>query len=185
MQIENTDMKFVYDFHYEMQNQNLIVVYEGDFNQDITNTVLSMIKKNLEAEGENATIKKKIFNIMVECLQNLAKHAEHEPTLAQRSAIFMIGKVNNDYVITTGNTILENNIKELKEKIEFINSLNNAGLKELYKNVRLNKSLSKKGGAGLGLIDIARKSGNKIRYDFDLTGNNLAFFTFQAIISKN
>ena len=47
-------MEFVFDFHQEMNSENLILVYEGDFNQDITNTVLSMTRKNLEEDGEES-----------------------------------------------------------------------------------------------------------------------------------
>lgn len=184
--IEQIDMQFVFDFHEEMRKQNLILVYEGDFNQEITNTVLSMTKKNLESDKEENNVKKKVFHIMVECLQNIAKHAGgSNPEAVGRNAIFMIGKVDGDYVITTGNAISVENIEPLRAKLEQINSLDKDGLKELYKQTRLNTSLSDKGGASLGFIDIARKSGNQLVFDFQIENDDIAFFSFQTRISRS
>lgn len=181
---KSIDMKFVFDFHQEMLAQNLILVYEGDFTQDITNTVLSMTRKNLETDGEENTIKKKVFNIMVECLQNIAKHASNSDS-DTRSAIFMIGKIDGDYIITTGNAIQKEAADALEKKLDHINELDKDGLKALYKETRLNSALSDKGGAGLGFIDIARKSGNKLKYNFKFEKGDAGFFSFQTRISRN
>ena len=35
-----------------------------------------MAERNMDAIGETSNIKRKVFNVMVECLQNIVKHAE-------------------------------------------------------------------------------------------------------------
>lgn len=169
-----------------MLRQNLILVYEGEFTQEITKSVLAMAERNMDAFGEEAAVKRKVFNVMVECLQNICKHAEAYDTenYGKNSAIFMIGKHNNEYVITSGNAVPKEKVEEITRRLEHINSLDKEGLKELYKEVIKHGELSAKGGAGLGFIDMARKSGHKLRYDFEPINDKLSFFSLRATISR-
>ena len=44
--------------------------------------------------------------------------------------------------------------------------------------------MSKKGGGGLGLIDIARRSGEKLQYKIREIDKDYSFFTLTVKISK-
>lgn len=180
-------MKYIYDLHRIMLRQNLILVYEGEFTQEITKSVLAMAERNMDAFGEEASIKRKVFNVMVECLQNICKHAESYDTesYGKNSAIFMIGKHNNEYIITSGNAIPQDRVEDLSARLAHINSLDKEGLKDLYKEIIKNGELSSKGGAGLGFIDMARKSGQKLRYDFEPINDALSFFSLRTTISRS
>jgi hypothetical protein len=169
-----------------MMQQNLILVYEGEFTQEITKSVLSMAERNMESVGEESNIKRKVFNVMVECLQNICKHADEvsfEESL-KNSAIFMIGKHANEYIITTGNPIANDKVGGLNKKLEQINGLDKEGLKALYKDIIKNGDLSDKGGAGLGFVDMARKSGQKLEYDFHPINDKISFFSLKTTIPR-
>lgn len=175
-------MKYIYDLHQTMLSQNLILVYEGEFTQEITKSVLAMAERNMDSTGEESSIKRKVFNIMVECLQNIVKHADEVE--ANQSAIFMIGRQDNEYTIMSGNPIKKENVPGLKEKLEKINSLDKDGLKSLYKEIIKNTEISDKGGAGLGFVDMARKSGQKLEFDFPEMDENHAFFCLKSTIAR-
>jgi hypothetical protein len=96
----------------------------------------------------------------------------------------MIGKENNEYRITSGNVIYNDRIESVRSKLEQINSLDKEGLKDLYKNTLSSTELSEKGGAGLGFIDMARKSGQKLEYDFYKMNDQISFFALQSKISR-
>lgn len=177
-------MKHVYLIHKTMSDHNLILVYEGEFTQEITKSVLSMAEKNLDSIGEEQNIKRKVFNVMVECLQNICKHADTMKKEEERRAIFMIGKEGDSYAITSGNYIVNENIEGLKAKLDQINNLDKEGLKVLYKELIKTSELSEKGGAGLGFVDIARKSGQKLEFDFEKVNEDNSFFSFKTKISK-
>ena len=57
-------------------------------------------------------------------------------------------------------------------------------LKEFYKKTLNNGQMSKKGGGGLGMIDIARKTGEKLDYNFLEIDNKVSFFTLNIKISN-
>ncbi len=175
-------MKYIFDLHKTMLDNSLILVYEGEFTQEITKSVLAMAERNMDSSGEESTTKRKVFNVMVECLQNIVKHAAD--VKHNHSAIFMVGKHDNEYIIVSGNPIQKGGIDDLKERLDHINSLDKDGLKNLYKDIIKNTEISDKGGAGLGFVDMARKSGNKLEYDFIEMDSDSSFFCLKSSISR-
>jgi len=179
-------MKYIYDLHKTMLRQNLILVYEGEFTQEVTKSVLAMAERNMDSFGEDSSVKRKVFNVMVECLQNICKHAESfdVETYGKNNAIFMIGKYDEAYVITSGNAMPNEKVPSISRKLEEINLLDKEGLKELYKSIIKTTEISTKGGAGLGFVDMARKSGQKLRFDFEPIDEHLTFFSLKLTISR-
>ena len=179
-------MKYVYDLHKTMLDQNLILVYEGEFTQEITKSVLAMAERNMDSMGEESSIKRKVFNVMVECLQNIVKHGEGYKTEdhINYDAVFMIGKKDDEYVITSGNPLHNEDINKLKSKLDQVNGLDKDGLKQLYKEIIKNTTISEKGGAGLGFVDMARKSGRKLEYEFNQMDEERSFFSLRTTIGR-
>lgn len=179
-------MRFIYDLHQSMITHNVILVYEGDFTQETTKSILSMAERNLESSGEESGIKKRIFNVMVEALQNIVKHSDEVEVDKSKShaAIFLIGNEQSRYSIMSGNPVRNENIPGLRSALEKINSLDKDGLKELYKDIIKNTTLSEKGGAGLGFVDMARKSGEKLEWEFVNVNNEFSFFCLKVNIAR-
>ncbi|MDN5203352.1 SiaB family protein kinase [Fulvivirgaceae bacterium BMA10] len=179
-------MKYIYDLHKTMLANNLILIYEGEFTQEITKSVLAMAERNMDSIGEESSIKRKVFNVMVECLQNIVKHSDEisDPSLGKYTAIFMIGKKDEEYIITTGNPIKNDNIDSVKDRLDKINSLDKDGLKTLYKEIIKGTEISEKGGAGLGFVDMARKSGNALEYTFEPMSDDFSFFSLKSTVSR-
>jgi hypothetical protein len=180
-------MNFIYDLHRTMMSQNLILVYQGDFTQESTKSILAMAERNLDSSGEESSIKRKVFNVMVEALQNIVKHSDElvDGQIRSHAAIFLIGKEKDRYSIMSGNPIRKGNIDKLKTALEHINNLDKDGLKELYKEIIKNTTISEKGGAGLGFVDMARKSGEKIEYSFPELNTEYNFFCLKVNVPRD
>ncbi len=183
--------ELVYSFHKEMLANNLTLVYEGEITHQITKAFTSLAENKMDSYSEDTNMKKKVFHVMVECLQNLSKHAEDVKILKNKgyagNGIFIIGRVgpdNEDYHILTGNVIDNSSVPELEAFLDNINNLDRDGLKELYKKQMREGTLSEKGGAGLGLIDIARKTGEKLDYSFIKIDEKKSFYTLRTKISR-
>lgn len=179
-------MKFIYDLHQLMVAHKVILIYEGDFTQETTKSILTMAERNLESSGEESSIKKKIFNVMVEALQNIVKHSDEtrEGDATHHAAIFLIGHERSQYSIMSGNPVKNENIPALRGALERINSLDKEGLKELYKEIIKNTTISDKGGAGLGFVDMARKSGEKLEWAFTPMNDDQSFFCLKVNIAR-
>jgi coenzyme F420-reducing hydrogenase delta subunit len=177
--------EYVFETYKIMRDNKIIMMYEGEFTQEITKTVLNMAERNFDYENIDSGIKKKVFNVMVEALQNICKHqySAIDSTTKNLSAIFLIGYDKDNYYVTTGNYIINEKIDLVKNRIEQVNSLDQEGLKQLFKDARLNTTISEVGGAGLGFIDMARKSNNKLIYSFKEQNDKTSFFTLLSKIS--
>ena len=179
-------MKYVYELHKAMRNQNLILLYEGEFTQETIKSVLAMAERNMDSSGEDGSVKRKVFNVMVESLQNIVKHSDLliQEGVEDSSGIFMIGKTGESYTVISGNPIRNGAISSVKEKLDRVNSLDKDGLKELYKDIIKSTRISEKGGAGLGFVDMARKSGNKLEFDFFEEDGEFSFFCLMSKIDR-
>lgn len=181
-------MKYIYDLHKVMLKQNLLLVYEGEFNQEITKSVLAMAERNMDSFGEQRKVKTKVFNVMVECLQNIVKHSEsyQEEIYGKNNAIFTLAKTDDYYFVMSGNPLYTSQIEDLGYRLNEINQMDEEELKAEYKRIiKSPGGLSAKGGAGLGFIDMSRKSGHKIGFDFDTINDELSFFSLRMTISRN
>ncbi|MGM0497035.1 MAG: SiaB family protein kinase [Bacteroidota bacterium] len=181
-------LEFVYDFYRSMKAHEITLVYEGEITHQITKAFTSLTESNMAKEEESNTVQKKVFHVMVECLQNISKHADtfgSDDYIFAGKGIFMVSKGKQDYHVTTGNVIENRKIEELTSMLEEINSLDKEGLKQLYKTQMREGRLSEKGGAGLGFIDIARKTGNKLEYHFLPIDETSSFFLLSSSISRN
>jgi hypothetical protein len=150
--------------------------YKGDFSQKLTDSILSLSETNMEVIQEPVKNRKKVYFIMVESLQNITRH-QHDKT---REGFFSIHKAPSGFLITSGNIIHNEHIASLREKLEKVNAMSSDQLKEYYYEVLSSGSFSEKGGAGLGLIEMIRKSGNKLIYDFTRISEKDSFFYFQT-----
>jgi len=184
-----TDRKMVdvFDIYDKMERNNILLSFKGEITSDLLTSILQIMENKMENMQEEPKMKKKVYNVLVECLQNLYHHLDDSSNFTgdnNRSAIFMIGKLDGKYSIFTGNYILNENINGLKRRLDEVNSLSKEELKEYYKKVLNNGEMSLKGGGGLGMIDIARKTGEKLEYDFLEIDNKVSFFTLNIKVSQ-
>lgn len=132
----------------------------------------------------NPTEKRVIFYICMELLQNVSHHAmrfTHKTTLG---TFFFHQDAQNWYILTT-NSIKQANVKALRTKLDQINGLhqNSMALKKLYKEIiQSDAPISKH--AGLGLLDMVRKSKHALHYKFEKDSGANSIFTVMAAIEK-
>jgi hypothetical protein len=179
-------LDFAYQMYKTMKTNEISLVYEGEVTQEITKTFTSLTEKNLSKSAESNAVQKKVFNVMVECLQNISKHADSlSDQDEERRGIVMVSKGDDSYNIITGNIIKNKRVAGLQESLELINSLDKTGLSNLFKQQIKESTISDKGGAGLGLIDIAKKTGSKLTYQFKELNEQVSFFILTSTIKRN
>lgn len=182
----NESLDFVYDFYVKMKRNNINLAYEGEITHQITKAFTSLAETNMAREEDASSVQKKVFHVMVECLQNISKHSEGSPneTAKDGRGIFMVSKDASEYNVTTGNIIKNVNVPKLQGILENINTQDKDGLNKLYKQQMREGKISDRGGAGLGFIDIARKTGQKLLYSFLTIDNVNSFFVLTSTISR-
>lgn len=178
-------MQNIYEHYQRMHHDNIILAYKGTVSEELFDSILQLAENKLEKIELKSKLKKKVFNILVEILQNVYHHfgKDHKDEAEEKSIVFLLYKENFGYRIISGNHILNKEVDILKKRIDVINKLSNEELKSLYRNRLSTGKTSPKGGAGLGMLDIVRKSGEKINYEFQNIDNQYSFFSLEIKIS--
>ncbi|MFN8254772.1 MAG: SiaB family protein kinase [Bacteroidales bacterium] len=179
----NKPLKITYDLFQRVENGDFEYIYRGSFTQTLTRKILSLAESNLQKLVDKSSLQNRIYFIMVEGLQNVTRHQDDVTgDTGDYSGIFAIQKKGSRYLITTGNLIVNSKVDSLKQRLERVNSLDREELKKLHREILSTGELSDKGGAGLGLIEMARRSGNKLLFDFEYVDLYWSYFYLQTEI---
>lgn len=187
MESQNSQLDSVYSLYQDMIKKGFTLIYEGEVNHQITKTFTSMADENMEKVSEDDSVRKKVYHVMVECLQNICKHAEdaeQNDSAFSGNGIFIVGRDEKAYHVISGNQVGADQKEKIMESIDFVNSLDKDKLKELYFKKLKEGSLSDKGGAGLGFIDMVKKTGHKLEYHFNALPDGEYFFILKSTISR-
>ncbi len=169
-----------------MERKNIVLSFKGEINEEIINSVVNLVETKLRMADEPVKLQRKVFNVLVECLQNLYHHQpqDQQHASAENPLIIMLAKNATGYSILSGNLIDGTKIEDFKEKLDEINNLSKEELRALYKDKLSSEEFSELGGAGLGLIDMSRKSGEKLEYGFIPFNDKYAFFSLNVKINS-
>ena len=87
---------------------NVILFFKGAFNQNSLLNLLSIVESQLH----ESTITVKIYNLMVEMLQNISKHADNfSQEMDWKPGIFLITETEDNYILISGNYIRNEKIE--------------------------------------------------------------------------
>jgi len=168
-------LRFTKEFDKAVKESEVLMLYKGDFGKDSIMPIIQIIEERMKADEDAGH--KAFFLILVELLQNVSRHSIDT---VQRDGIFSISASDDGYTIAVGNVVDASAKEELATRIDELNAMDIDQLKQQYKQTLRDGSFSDKGGAGLGLIEIARKSRDKLAYSFDELAGGKFFFTFNV-----
>jgi hypothetical protein len=80
--------------------------------------------------------------------------------------MFMLRHSQQEITISSANHMPSLKVEELEYQLNHLNTLTQAQLRRLYLGILPDDTLTENGGAGLGLIEMARKTGQPFTYNF-------------------
>ncbi|MCF8278704.1 MAG: SiaB family protein kinase [Flavobacteriales bacterium] len=161
----------------------VIFSFKGTPSVEINSSIIQYVEEMLHASGDPRPVQKKVMNILTEGLQNMYHHlhpATHRPAW-EASTILIIGRTEEGYFIKTGNYVDRDSEFNIDQRLRELEKLSENELRERHV-AALKDGLRTKKGAGLGLIDIARRSNNKIRHKITQVTDQLSFFSLHVEI---
>lgn len=170
------------EYHCLLTAHKIILAYGGEIKKGVVSNLMNIIDDYLEGE-KNISLKRRVQQVVVECVQNIERHSGGFGDEKNTASIVLL-KQKEDYQVTFNNRVHNSSIKPLSDKIEKINSLSREELIDFYKKSLRENTISDKGGAGLGLIEISRRAGGKIDYDFEPGGEEDSRFSMMVTISN-
>lgn len=159
--------------------------YTGSITSDQISDILERVEGQFGQIKASPQVKKKIMGVLIESIQNVFHHGAkgQSPSPAHDSSV-LVAEQNGDYIVVTGNRIPTEKAMQLADRLERINSMTREELNNNYRNILLQKLKSSAFGAGVGMIDIARRSGSKIQYKLEKIDESFHFFSMEVKIAR-
>ena len=176
----NDDITFV-AIDIESKNHNIIkkdnddILFDlkGDITQETIVNFVETVKEKLEFEQIQKKVINAILVITIEQLQNILHYSKNSnyklKNVSSVNNIYcIIGYDNNKkkYFVKSSNQISSDNKVKIKDKIDTINKLDKIEQKKLLRNLLRSGEATHKKGAGIGLIEMAKRSKEPLIYDF-------------------
>lgn len=172
----------LFEYYTNMDDNRVLVSFKGPISKDILVEMGSFVKKQLASDHEV----KRVFSVFVEMTQNVLRHSDERDVANGNTGVgvVLLSEQKDEYTISSGNLVNRDNCEKLSKHCEQINELDEAGLKDAYKKQRKAERIDDSQGAGLGIIDIRRKSNNRIQCKVMPFSEEKDFLVLTAKVNK-
>jgi len=160
----------------------VIMSFTGPFSQGIIEEIGDALRNYLENKNNSRGNIFKVFSVFIEQTQNIKNYAYQLPEQKDQEKILLSGILNighkeDNYFVSSGNLVKKADVENLENRLSAIQSYNKKELASVYRDKLRNSPENVSGGAGLGLLEMARKASEKIYFDFEKIDENYSFFT--------
>ena len=169
-----------------MSRQGILMSFSGPFTHSIIEELGLAVKNYLENTSLTRSALMDVFAVYIEQAQNVRNYIgrwARDPSHDQlcHSGIVVIARHDGHYVVSSGNLVDRADTPGLIAHLAHLHSLDRAGLKDLHRQ-QLRAPLSASGGAGLGLIEMARKASAPLEYAFSDIDERFEFFSLRVVL---
>jgi hypothetical protein len=155
------------DYYRGLDKSKIILLFKGAMSQDTLVRIGDLIRLPSEEMGAD-NYSKRLFAVMVEMAQNILFYSQEREVLP----------------IICGNRVNPDQKARLEAQCQKVNGMSQDELREYYSQQRRKMVHEGSKGAGLGLIDIAKRSKNPLVYDFHPMDEDQYFFSLSVHINR-
>jgi hypothetical protein len=183
IQMKNSIIK---DFYRTIHLDDLTLAYSGNFTDSMTEKIIELSETYLDSNEKLGKLKRRTSFLVAECFQNVVRHSTKElyDQKARLQESFFLRFYDNRCYIASENLVPNSAVAALKSQLDLVNNYNKDELKDLYRNILSEGTFSEKGGAGLGLVEMARKTGNRLSYSFERDRDDHSFFYLMLVLEN-
>jgi hypothetical protein len=170
-----------------LRENGILISFSGRLSQALIEEYGEAVKKYLESEEVPKNDIYQTFAVFIEQTQNIKNYCSSKQGSVNyeeiaSSCIVAIGKTESSHFICSGNLLENEDIAKLVRKLDLLSTLDKVQLKQLYKETLKKDIQPEETGAGIGLIEIARKVSTPLEYSITEVGKGLSFFMLRAVV---
>ena len=170
----------------ELFNRSRILLcFNGPISRSLIEEIGNALKNYLQADSALPSAAMDVFSAYVEMTQNIRHYALSRgyDELDSSATIVVARDGEGRYVVQAGNLVEVRDGEALLQRLDELAQMDKAQLKAAYKTqLRQPRDENAASGAGLGLIDVARKSAQPLAASLVSCGETRSFFTLRAVI---
>lgn len=167
-------------------SQDIMLCFNGLFTATLIDEIGTALRNHMRHHDESPTAITDVFSVYIEMTQNI-RHYTTSRALVDDKAISTIVVSRADdgrYTVSAGNMVEAGDAERLCARIAELNRMDKVALKAEFKSQlrQPREKLSENNGAGLGLIDMARKAAEPLWVNVQPIDDNYSFFSLRVII---
>ena len=173
----------LYGLRERFEKDNILLCFNGPISRSLIEEIGNALKNYLKSEQLSPASALDVFAAYIELTQNIRHYATSSQLAGADTATVIVSHFDGCYSVAAGNIVRVNDGKKLVARIESFAKMDKAELKIAYKTqLRQPRDTDAVTGAGLGLIDMARKSSKPMEATLKEIGNDTAYFSLSIKI---
>jgi len=173
-------LRYLFKDYRELEHQKILMFYKGAVSQETMVDLGSFLRSSLCGSKKI----KNIFSVFIEMSHNIRHHSYEKDKHQVGVGLFMIQQTPEYYTLSSGNPVPIASRDRIRNKIEELRELDRESLKKLYRERRRSGENRTSKGAGLGLIEMAKKSDYPLEYEFHEFDDQSILFRLTVKVAK-
>lgn len=134
---------------------DVVFAHYGSLQTGTKELLVHRFEERSLAAADPLSLRKRLFNALCEGLDNLALHTE---PASQESCFAVLLRRESGYHLFLGNHVPSTTAQMLLHRFDVLAGMSEVDLRECFLKLLANDGRTERGGAGLGLLTMARKS---------------------------
>lgn len=172
-------MNSLCDVYSKFENDNHVFVYAGQFSDALTNLLINLKEEQQAGLDLKKSYVRRTSYLLVECFQNVVRHGNEVVSVQDKFNFFKLRTKNDRQLLATSNPVIEKDKEILTDLLLNLHNKTKEEIALLYTSTLSEGTRTERGGGGLGLIDIAKKTGRSPMWDISIGKSGVNEFCIQ------
>ncbi|CAA7611780.1 SiaB family protein kinase [Magnetospirillum sp. UT-4] len=175
-------------FKADLDAKGIVFSFSGYMSEGILYSLGDALRQKMTLDETDVNTVKKVFSVFIEQAQNIIRYSAEKvqgdigKAIELSSGMVTIGREDGHFFIVCANTILEEDVPRLRERLAHLQGMDKDAIKAYYKEQLREPPEEQSKGATIGLIEIARRASAPIEFDFDRIDAERHFFCLKVSI---
>lgn len=182
MKPDNSSLSSLREF---FNGQRILICFNGPISRTLIGEIGVALKDHIESTHSHLSAAMDVFSVYIEMSQNIRHYAGRMGygDLEAAATVVIAETDDGHYSVSAGNLVERDDGQALISRIQTLAGLDKTELKSLYKQqLRMPRNEGQASGAGLGLIEMARKASQPLEASLDEGPDGKVFFSLKAVI---
>lgn len=162
-----------------------VLLYSGAFHDSHTARLIVLAEESAEDKEHGKGLRTRAVFVLLEAYQNIIRHRAILPTEQAQGlgrSLLLLRASPGRYEVSTMNPVSNADALHVVQQLNGLEALDQDQLKERYLDTLKRATRTARGGAGLGLIEIARRSGHALQHQLSPIDTEHQLFALRIVL---
>ncbi len=174
----------LFSLREQFNHRRIVLCFNGSISQSLIEEIGNALKSYMQKDNQPSQTMD-VFSVYIELTQNIRHYCSNKEYNSNDSSATVVVAIDEEghYLVLAGNLVESEDAPVLLNKITKLATMSKIELKAAYKKqLREPRVIDAISGAGLGLIEVARKASKPLVANLTNVENNKVFFSLLAVI---